>query len=172
MLRDLFNDNQDPEHWKARARRIMLDLDARIDFGLYLARTWGRELYERYTVVMDRFHVAGWRRWTLVEPISEGLTLGAGGLVLMLALALPACRRRRAGRVSAVAAARQEPVPLERAHHRAQGQGGIPGAVARVPAAEERDPQALSRPRLSRRRHLRGGRGRAVLLQQVGARGD
>jgi penicillin-binding protein 1A len=92
MLRDLFNDNQDPEHWKARARQIMLDLDARIDFGLYLARTWGRELYERYTVVMDRFHVAGWRRWTLVEPISEGLTLGAGGLVLMLALALPAFR--------------------------------------------------------------------------------
>src|SRR5882672_5305046 len=92
MLRDLFNDNQDPEHWKARARRLMLDLDARIDFGLYLARTWGRELYERYTVVMDRFHVAGWRRWTLVEPISEGLTLGAGGLVLMLALALPAFR--------------------------------------------------------------------------------
>jgi hypothetical protein len=70
----------------------MLDLDARVDFGLYLARTWGRELYERYTVVMDRFHVAGWRRWTLVEPISEGLTLGAGGLVLMLALALPAFR--------------------------------------------------------------------------------
>jgi penicillin-binding protein 1A len=92
MLRDLFNDNPDPEHWKARARRIMLDLDARIDFGLYLARTWGRELYERYTVVMDRFHVAGWRRWSLVEPISEGLTLGAGGLVLMLALALPAFR--------------------------------------------------------------------------------
>ncbi len=92
MLRDLFNDNQDPKHWKARARRIMLDLDARIDFGLYLSRTWGRELYERYTVVMDRFHVAGWRRWTLVEPISEGLTLGAGGLVLMLALALPAFR--------------------------------------------------------------------------------
>src|SRR5690349_18907415 len=92
MLRDLFNDNQDPEHWKARARRIMLDLDARIDFGLYLTRTWGRELYERYTVFMDRFHVAGWRRWTLVEPISEGLTLGLGGLVLMLALALPAFR--------------------------------------------------------------------------------
>jgi penicillin-binding protein 1A len=92
MLRDLFNDNEDPEHWKARARRIMLDIDARIDSGLYLARTWGRELYERYTVVMDRFHVAGWRRWTVVEPISEGLTLGTGGLVLMLALALPAFR--------------------------------------------------------------------------------
>src|SRR6476659_1955670 len=90
MLRDLFNDNQDPEHWKARARRIMLDLDARIDFGLYLARRWGRELYERFTVFMDRFHVAGWRRWYLVEPLSEALTLGMGGAVLTLALALPA----------------------------------------------------------------------------------
>src|SRR5437764_15427828 len=92
MLRDLFNDNHDPGHWKARARRIMLDLDARIDFGLYLARTWGRELYERYTVVMDRFHVAGWRRWLFIEPISEMATLGTCGLVLMLALAVPALR--------------------------------------------------------------------------------
>ena len=41
---------------------------------------------------MDRFHVAGWRRWMLVEPLSEGATLGAGGAVLMLALALPAFR--------------------------------------------------------------------------------
>src|SRR5262245_49144161 len=41
---------------------------------------------------MDRFHVAGWRRWYFVEPLSEGLTLGAGGLLLMLALAIPAFR--------------------------------------------------------------------------------
>ncbi len=90
MLRDLFNDEHDPEHWKARLRRILLDLDSRIDFGLYLTRTWGRELYERFTVFMDRFHVAGWRRWYMIEPVSEALTLGAGGMVLMLALALPA----------------------------------------------------------------------------------
>src|SRR5690242_2851306 len=92
MLRDLFNDNQDPEHWKARARRIMLDLDARIDFGLYQTKTWGRELYERFTVFMDRFHVSGWRRWYFVEPLSESLTLGMGGLVVVLALAIPAFR--------------------------------------------------------------------------------
>jgi len=41
---------------------------------------------------MDRFHIAGWRRWYLVEPLSEGLTLGAGGMMLMLALAIPAFR--------------------------------------------------------------------------------
>jgi penicillin-binding protein 1A len=41
---------------------------------------------------MDRFHVAGWRRWCLVEPISEGLTWGTGGLLVMLVLAIPAFR--------------------------------------------------------------------------------
>ena len=41
---------------------------------------------------MDRFHVGGWRRWVFVEPLSEGATMGAGGLVVLLALALPAFR--------------------------------------------------------------------------------
>ena len=90
-MRDLFGD-QNRDDWRARLRRFLLDLDSRIDFGMYQAKTWGRELYERYTVFMDRFHVAGWRRWYCVEPVSEGLTLGAGGLVLMLALAIPAFR--------------------------------------------------------------------------------
>ena len=196
---------------------------------------------------MDRFHVGGWRRWVFVEPLSEGATLGAGGLVVMLALALPAFRetsdddwlkkselavtfldrygneigsrgikhnnsipldefpdplikatlatedRRfyehfgidlggtfralltnaRAGGVvqggsSITPAARQEPVPDERAHHRAQDQGGVPGDLAGVAADQERDPQALPRPRLSRRRRVRGRCRGAVLFQQVG----
>jgi penicillin-binding protein 1A len=91
-LRDLFNEDDNREDWKARARRILLDLDSRIDFGIYQCRTWGRELYERYTVFMDRFHVAGWRRWYLIEPISEGASLGCIGLVAALALAVPAFR--------------------------------------------------------------------------------
>ncbi len=41
---------------------------------------------------MDRFHVAGWRRWYLVEPVSEGLSLGAIALIGALALAIPAFR--------------------------------------------------------------------------------
>src|SRR5437016_8811771 len=41
---------------------------------------------------MDRFHVAGWRRWAIVEPFSEGATLGLGGLMVLLALAIPAFR--------------------------------------------------------------------------------
>src|SRR6202795_1822434 len=52
-----------------------------------------REIYERFTAFMDRWHVAGWRRWLLVEPLSEMATLGTGGLFLMLALGIPAFRQ-------------------------------------------------------------------------------
>jgi penicillin-binding protein 1A len=89
-LRNLFSNGADD--WLVRLRRFLLDLDARIDFGMYQAKTWMRELYERFTVFMDRFHVAGWRRWYFVEPLSEALTLGTGGMLVMLALAIPAFR--------------------------------------------------------------------------------
>ena len=79
-------------------------------------------------------------------------------------------RRRGAGRLLDHPAARQEPVPHQRAHDRAQDQGGVPGDLAGDAADQERDPQALSRPRLSRRRRLRRRRRGAVLFQQVGAR--
>jgi penicillin-binding protein 1A len=91
-LADLFQKNGNRDGMAARLRRVLLDLDSRLDFGMYQAQTWGREVYERFTVFMDRFHVAGWRRWYFVEPISESLTLGTGGLVVMLALAIPAFR--------------------------------------------------------------------------------
>src|SRR5258708_9486933 len=90
ILSNLFQERDNQVSWKIRLRRFLLDLDARIDFGMYQAKTWGRELYERFTVFMDRFHVAGWRRWCFVEPLSEGLTLGTGGLLVLLALAIPA----------------------------------------------------------------------------------
>src|SRR5262249_12221420 len=51
-----------------------------------------REVFERYRDFMDRFHVAGWRRWLVVEPLSELATFGLGGLLLALALAVPAFR--------------------------------------------------------------------------------
>ena len=76
----------------------------------------------------------------------------------------------RAGRLVDHPAARQEPVPVQRAHHRAQGQRGVPGDLAGDAADQERDPEALSRPRLYGRRHLRRRRRGAFLLQQVGAR--
>ena len=51
-----------------------------------------RELYERYSTFMDRFYVGRWKRWVFIEPLSEAATIGLGGLILMLALAVPAFR--------------------------------------------------------------------------------
>jgi penicillin-binding protein 1A len=76
--------------WKTRLQRFLLDFDARLDFGLFQGGSWSRELFERFSDFMDRFHVAGWRRWLLIEPISEAATLGCVGMVAMLALAIPA----------------------------------------------------------------------------------
>jgi penicillin-binding protein 1A len=90
-LSDMFPDPGN--EWRPKLSRLLLDLDARIDSAVYQSGKWARELYERYTAVMDRCHVAGWRRWILVEPLSEGATLGTGGLLLMLTLAVPAFRQ-------------------------------------------------------------------------------
>jgi penicillin-binding protein 1A len=83
-LRDLF-----PEDWKPNLKKLMLGLDAWVDSSIFRGGSGARETYERYSTFMDRFHVAGWRRW-LAELASEGATLGTAGLVLMLALAIPA----------------------------------------------------------------------------------
>src|SRR3984893_579598 len=81
------------EDWRPRLKRLLLDIDARIDSAIFQAAKWTREIYERFTACMDRAHVAGWRRWLLVEPLSEMATLGTGGLLLLLALAIPAFRQ-------------------------------------------------------------------------------
>lgn len=73
-----------------RLKRYALDLDSRIDSGLFFTGRNLREMWERFVTFMDRFHVSGWKRWCLVEPLSEAATLGLAGLVLALALALPA----------------------------------------------------------------------------------
>ncbi|MBV8745736.1 MAG: penicillin-binding protein 1A [Xanthobacteraceae bacterium] len=76
--------------WKPRLQRLLLDIDARLDFGLFQGGSWSRELFERFSDFMDRFHVAGWRRWFLIEPLSEAATLGCVGMIGMLTLAIPA----------------------------------------------------------------------------------
>jgi penicillin-binding protein 1A len=81
-----------PDDWKRRLDHFRLDLDARFDSALFSSLRGTRELYERYSTFMDRFYVGGWKRWVLVEPFSEAATLGLGGLVLLLALAIPAFR--------------------------------------------------------------------------------
>jgi penicillin-binding protein 1A len=89
-LRDLYPDPKTV--WKGRFGRFLLAADAWIDTTLFNTGRWSRELFERFSDFMDRFHTAGWRRWVVVEPLSEAATLGTGGLVLMLALAMPAFR--------------------------------------------------------------------------------
>jgi penicillin-binding protein 1A len=85
-LRDLI-----PNDWRPKIERFFLDLDSRIDFGVFQARAWLREYYERFSTFMDQFHVSGWKRF-FNEVVSEGATLGTVGLVAMLALAVPAFR--------------------------------------------------------------------------------
>jgi penicillin-binding protein 1A len=88
---DMFPDPGDD--WRPKFKRLLLDLDARIDSAVFLSGKWTREIYERFTAIMDRSHVAGWRRWLIIEPLSEMATLGTVGLLLMLALGVPAFRQ-------------------------------------------------------------------------------
>ncbi|MDA9441190.1 penicillin-binding protein [Bradyrhizobium sp. CCBAU 51745] len=81
-----------PSNWKSRIRNFFLDLDARIDSSLFSSAKGIRELYERYSTFMDRFYVGRWKRWLFIEPLSEAATIGLGGMVLMLILAIPAFR--------------------------------------------------------------------------------
>ncbi len=81
-----------PSEWKKKLRHFMLDLDARIDSTLFSSGKGARELYERFSTFMDRFYVGRWKRWVFIEPLSEAATVGLGGLILMLALAVPAFR--------------------------------------------------------------------------------
>ena len=81
-----------PDNWKQRLNNWRLDLDARFDSTLFSSLRGTRELYERFSTFMDNFYVGGWKRWVFVEPFSEAATLGLGGLIVLLALAIPAFR--------------------------------------------------------------------------------
>lgn len=83
-MRDLF-----PEDWKPNLKRRLLGFDAWVDFSVFRSLSGIREAYERFSTFMDRFHVAGWRRWAN-ELLSEGATIGTVGMLLLLALAVPA----------------------------------------------------------------------------------
>ena len=81
-----------PPEWTRKIRHLLLDLDARIDSTLFSSAVGIRELFERYSTFMDRFYVGRWKRWVFIEPLSEAATLGLGGLILLLMLAIPAFR--------------------------------------------------------------------------------
>ena len=84
MVRDPFQSNR-----KRRRGLRLIEVDAWIDSSLFRA---GRVIAGRIEAVsrfMHRFRVTGIAR-AVVEVLGEGLTLGAGGAVLMLAFAIPA----------------------------------------------------------------------------------
>ncbi|MBX9829496.1 MAG: PBP1A family penicillin-binding protein [Xanthobacteraceae bacterium] len=89
-MRELYPDPE--KDWKPKVQRFLLDTDSRFDDFLFQAGRWSRELFERFSMFMDRFHIGGWRRWVFIEPLSEGATMGLAGLVVLLALAQSAFR--------------------------------------------------------------------------------
>lgn len=67
----------------------LLELDAWIDSTLYNLGFKFSVGWENITIFFRRFRVSGWKRGVF-EILSEGMTLGAVGSVVMLALAMPA----------------------------------------------------------------------------------
>ena len=78
-------------------------------------------------------------------------------------------RAHRPGRQHDHPAIGQEPVPDASPHRQAQGAGGDAGAVDGTAVLQGSDPDALSEPRLSGRRHLWRRSGVPEILQQIGA---
>jgi penicillin-binding protein 1A len=79
---------------KAPKAGRLLAIDAWIDSTVYDAGFRLRDAWETVTVFFERFRVEGWRR-SAVELASEGLTIGAAGSVVLLALAMPAFEETR-----------------------------------------------------------------------------
>jgi len=79
----------EPKKKRGRIAAFLLAIDAWLDSTLYEVGFKAREFWEAATVFFRRFRVKGWRRG-IIEILSEGFTLGTGGAVVMLALAMPA----------------------------------------------------------------------------------
>ncbi|MEX0345055.1 MAG: transglycosylase domain-containing protein [Rhizobiaceae bacterium] len=79
----------DPKKRKGPKASKLLELDAWIDSTLYELGFKLAIFWENLTIFFRRFRVRGWRRGVF-EVLSEGMTLGAAGSVVMLALAMPA----------------------------------------------------------------------------------
>ena len=74
---------------RSKGRNWLLEIDSWIDSAMYRFFTSGSETWENLVIFFQRFRATGFKR-LLVEVADEGLTLGLGGLVVLLALALPA----------------------------------------------------------------------------------
>ena len=83
-MRDPFQGNR-----KRRRGPRLIEVDAWIDTSVYRAGRAIADAFETVSIFMRRFRVTGVTR-ALTEVASDGLTFGCMGLVLALALALPA----------------------------------------------------------------------------------
>ena len=72
-----------------------LALDSWIDSGLYGLFESGKDAFGVYSSIFARFQVKGWKKF-LNEGMSEGMTTGTGGLLVMLAFAIPAFQETNA----------------------------------------------------------------------------
>ncbi|WP_425353836.1 transglycosylase domain-containing protein [Ancylobacter gelatini] len=84
----------EPAEGSARGKKLknaLLALDSWIDSSIYGAGVRLRAMWESFVAFSERFNLQGPARWG-VEIASEGMTWGAVGAVLMLALAVPAFR--------------------------------------------------------------------------------
>ena len=88
-MRDPF-ENQARRHRTVRA----IDIDAWVDSSLFRAGRFISGRAEAFSLFMRRFRVTGYKSG-LVEVAGDALTLGTGGLVLMMMLALPAWEATR-----------------------------------------------------------------------------
>jgi penicillin-binding protein 1A len=78
-----------PLGWRERMARRLLAVDAALDTAVYRVGTGVVEWYRRLSVAFRVFRVRGIKR-VILEILGDGATLGAGGFVLLLTLALPA----------------------------------------------------------------------------------
>lgn len=67
----------------------LLEIDSWIDSSMFKMFSGGSERWENITVFFQRFRVTGFKKF-MVEIVDEGITIGLVGLILLLALALPA----------------------------------------------------------------------------------
>jgi penicillin-binding protein 1A len=87
---------RDPFQNTRRKRRLIrpIEIDAWLNSSLFGAGTSLARIGEGFSIFMRRFKATGFRR-VLAELAGDGLTMLSGGLVLMLALALPAFQATR-----------------------------------------------------------------------------
>ncbi|MEZ5872396.1 MAG: PBP1A family penicillin-binding protein [Nitratireductor sp.] len=74
---------------RGKTRNRLLDFDSWIDSSLFNLSSDAGERLESINIFFRKFRVTGFKKF-LVEILDEGVTLGLGGMILMVGLALPA----------------------------------------------------------------------------------